>query len=54
MNDSQFVTEFKHCQTFSRVCKARRHYDEGRRGSHFEVGRAMPLARADIFSCSDR
>ena len=34
--------------------KAHRHYDEGRRGSHFEVGRAMPLARADIFSCSDR
>ena len=54
MNDSQFVKKFKHCQTFSRVCKARRHYDEGRRGSHFEVGRAMPLARADIFSCSDR
>jgi hypothetical protein len=54
MNHSQFITKFKHCQTFLRVCKARRHYDEGRRGSHFEVGRAMPLARADIFSCSDR
>ena len=52
MNNSQFAIKFKHCQT--RVCKAHRHYDEGRRGSHFEVGRAMPLARADIFSCSDR
>ena len=52
MNDSQFAIKFKHCQT--RVCKAHRHYDEGRRGSHFEVGRAMPLAHADIFSCSDR
>jgi hypothetical protein len=46
--DSNIAKLFRECVKLAAI------YDEGRRGSHFEVGRAMPLARADIFSCSDR